>query len=105
MPRGNRRHSLTDTERRVNDALFPTCYHGQSTAAKYVEHRRVLGEHVGLEPRDSVGARDVGELLEEAAGDPAAVKVLRDRESDVRGRAAAHVVGEPDDGLPIARAD
>jgi len=64
----------------VDDALSVACPHAQSAVAQYREHRRVLGEHVGLEARDAVGAGDVGELLQEPACDAAALytKVLGD---------------------------
>ena len=48
-----------------------------------VQHRRVLGEHVGDEALDTRPRSERGELLEEARPDPAALELVRDDKRDL----------------------
>lgn len=97
--------AIAEKQRQVNDAIRFSFAHRQSAVMQDVEHRRVVGKHIRLEPQDAVVAGDVSQFPKQPTCDPAALVVLFHRECDLCPRAAARVATQTDNGFLIAASD
>jgi hypothetical protein len=94
---------LRDRELDLDDTAGEVALQLEAGALEDAEHRPVPGEHLGDEPLDPDRRRALGELLQEARADAAALLVVRDGERRLgeRGIAQADVVADRDDPLPL----
>ena len=67
----------------MNHAVLVAFLHWQAAAPEHLQHRQVLGEHVGLEMGDALVASDTHQAPQQTGGDAASLEVLFDRERDI----------------------
>ena len=78
---------------RFDSALDPPLGSLEAAVAEDVDHPAVVPEHLRLECRDAVGARDLGEPLEKARSDSLALQRVFHGECDL---GAVGLTGKPE---------
>ncbi len=91
--------SITERQRHVNHPVLFAFLQWQAAALEHLQHRQVLGEHVGLEMGNALVASDTYQAPQQAGGDAASLEVLFDCERDMRARPLPRVLTQSDDGF------
>ena len=97
---------VVEREVEVDDAALEAPLDRPAGAAEHRQHRPVVGEHLGGEAVDAVGAGDRREVLEQQRGDALALVLVVDHEGGVGVVAAGPpLVAGPGDELAVALDD
>ena len=88
-----------DGERHVHDAVGELAHDLEPRVAEHAEHAAVVGQRLGGEPPDAMGAPHRGQMLEQDRGEPASLLVVLHGERDfgLFGRGRAVVARDCDD--------
>lgn len=89
----------------MHNASGVRCSHCQAAVTKHREHGRIVCKHISFELCDSIFSRDMSQVMQQTACDPAACIVFFDNERDLCAAAARGVPTQPNDSLLRSRPD